>query len=235
MLNELYQLQQLEIAAAALETERVNSDEYRQLLAIRTSFEAGKEKLNKLKAEIAKLESRMAAFVDRVAELEGRIEKEKQAMYDGSVTNPRELAAREGQLESLESKLETVQNDREERKNQLLNKQDEAAKLRASLTDMKEEFSRIRDLYQVKQEERDGRRQQLLAEKEVLVQQIDADSLAWFESVKDNFAGAPIARLDKAQICSGCHTMVPPTTYKRTALGQRTFCENCGRTLFVDD
>ena len=45
MLKKLYQLQQLEAAAAALNTERINSDEYRQLRSIRSSFEAEKQKL----------------------------------------------------------------------------------------------------------------------------------------------------------------------------------------------
>ena len=47
MLKKLYQLQQLEAAAAALNTERINSDEYRQLRSLRASFEVEKQKLRR--------------------------------------------------------------------------------------------------------------------------------------------------------------------------------------------
>lgn len=235
MLKKLYQLQLLDKALAELDAERVNSDEYRQLRSIRAGFESGKERYGKLNAEIAKVEGRLKASAGRLEELEGKIAQEKQAMYDGSVTNARELAARQSQLANMESKLEEAQNDRAQRRQQLMAKQEEAAKLRASLTDLQTDFSRIRDLYQLKQEERDVRCRQLTEERQALLPEIDAVSLNWFESARDKFAGAPVARLDKSQICGGCHTMVPPATYRRAAQGQRTCCENCGRTLFVDD
>ena len=235
MLKKLYQLQQLEAAAAALNAERINSDEYRQLRSIRASFEAEKQKLAQVNAAIAKLEKQIVDLEKRKSEFEERIAKEKQAMYDGSVTNARELDARKNQLESLQSKAEGAQKDRNEQQSQLVKKQEEAGKLRHTLTDMQVEFSRIRDIYQVKQEERDGRGRQLEEEKAALIARIDADALAWFEAQRQRFAGMPVAFLDRQRICSGCHTMVPQSTYKRAASGMNTLCENCGRTLFVED
>ena len=235
MLKKLYQLQQLELAISALDAERINSDEFKQLRALRKSFEADKQKLAESKAATAKIEGKIASVGKRISDFESRISKEKQAIYNGSVTNTRELNARQGQLESLEGKLENAQNEKSEHQQQLSKKQDEIEKLRHTLVDIQSEFSRIRDIYQVKQEERDERGRQLAAEKEALVSQIDADSLAWYEKQRDKHAGTPVACLNKQRICSGCHTMLPFTAYKRAAAGQRILCENCGRTLFVDD
>ena len=235
MLKKLYQLQQLEAAAAALNAERINSDEYRQLRSIRASFEAEKQKLAQANAAIAKLEKQIESLEKRKSELEVRIAGEKQAMYDGSVTNSRELEARQGQLESLQSKAEAAQKEKSEQQPLLVKKQEEAGKLRHTLTDKQIEFSRIRDIYQVKQEERDGRGRRLEEEKAALIAEIDADSLAWFETQRERFAGAPVAFLNSQRICSGCHTMVPQSTYKRASSGISTLCENCGRTLFVED
>lgn len=235
MLKKLYQLQQLELAITALDTERVNSDEYRQLRTIRRSFEEDKHKLAESNAAIAKIEAKINTVEKRLADLESRIAKEKKAIYDGSVTNTRELNARQGQLESLTAKLEIAQEEKGEHQKQLAKRQDEVEKLRRTLADMQREFSRIRDIYQVKQEERDERGIQLAAEKEALVSQIDDDSLAWYEKQRESLSGTPVAYLNKQRICSGCHTMLPLTAYKRAASGQRILCENCGRTLFVDD
>lgn len=235
MLKKLYKLQQLEAAAAALNTERINSDEYRQLRSIRSSFEAEKQKLAQANAAIAKLEKQIETLEKRKADLESRIDKEKQAMYDGSVTNARELDARKNQLESLQYKAETALKDKNEQQTALIKKQEEAGKLRQTLTEMQVEFSRIRDIYQVKQEERDGRGRHLADEKAALIANIDADSLKWYEAQRGRFAGTPVASLNRQRICSGCHTMVPLSTYKRAASGVNTLCENCGRTLFVED
>lgn len=235
MLKKLYQLQQLEAAAAALNTERINSDEYRQLRSLRASFEAEKQKLAKANAAIAKLEKQIETLGKRKADLESRIDKEKQAMYDGSVTNARELDARKNQLESLQAKSDTAHKDENEIKSQLVKKQEEAGKLRQTLTDMQVEFSRIRDIYQVKQEERDGRGKNLEEQKAALIAQIDADSMKWYEAQRERFSGTPVAFLNRQRICSGCHTMVPQSTYKRAASGMNTLCENCGRTMFVED
>lgn len=235
MLKKLYQLQQLEAAAAALNTERINSDEYRQLRSLRASFEAEKQKLAKANAAIAKLEKQIETLGKRKADLESRIDKEKQAMYDGSVTNARELDARKNQLESLQAKSDTAHKDSNEIQSQLVKKQEEAGKLRQTLTDMQVEFSRIRDIYQVKQEERDGRGKNLEEQKAALIAQIDADSMKWYEAQRERFSGTPVAFLNRQRICSGCHTMVPQSTYKRAASGMNTLCENCGRTMFVED
>ena len=235
MLKKLYQLQQLETALSALDSERVNSDEYKQLRTLRKSFDADKQKLAESKAAIAKIESKIATVGKRITDLESRISKEKQAFYNGSITNTRELNARQGQLESLEYKLEAAQCEKSEHQKQLSKRQDEVEKLRRTLTDMQSEFARIRDIYQVKQEERDELGRELAAEKDALVSQIDAESLAWYEKQRESFAGTPVAYLNKQRVCSGCHTMLPLTAYKRAASGQRILCENCGRTLFVDD
>lgn len=235
MLKKLYRLQQLEAAAQALQAERVNSDEYRQLYRLRTVFEADKKKLNQLRVDKAKLKGKIAALTRSGEELGARIAAEKQAMYDGSVTKAKELSARESQLDSLERKLAAVEGEAAELQVLFSKKQEEDARLRQALAEMRSEFSRIRDIYLVRQEERDGRSQRLEEEKAALLAQIDGAELAWYEARQGSFAGTPVACLDRQRICSGCHTMAPQTTYKRAALGQRPLCEKCGRTLFVDD
>jgi len=235
MLKKLYRLQQLEAAASALDAERINSDEYRRLQAIRAGFDADKKKLAHLQSVIAGLEAHAAEADSRRADLEARLARENQALYDGSVTNSRELKARENQLESLSKKLKAANDEKARDLEQLAQTQEQAGKLRQGLTDMQVEFSCIKGIYQIKQEERDARGRQLAEEKEALLAGVDADSLAWFESHRAAFAGTPVACLDKHCICSGCHTMVPQSTYKRAAQGQTAVCENCGRTLFVAD
>ena len=235
MLKQLYQLQQLELAVSALEAERVNSDEFNQLRSLRASFEATKQKLAAVNGEIARREEKIKSCDNRRLDLEARIDREKKAIYDGSVTRPKELDARNSQLAALQNKLEAAEQERAEHLEQLAKDQDKAGSIRRSLTEMQTEFSRIRDIYQVKQEERSSRGRLLEDQKTALLQEVDESSLAWYEAHRSDFGGTPIACLSKERICSGCHTLLPLSTYKRAAQGQKTVCENCGRTLFVDN
>jgi len=46
---------------------------------------------------------------NRFTELKDKIAKENVALYDGSVTNAKELAAREAQISNIEEKLQLLQ------------------------------------------------------------------------------------------------------------------------------
>ena len=98
-----------------------------------------------------------------------------------------------------------------------------------------EDFTRLKSQVQQLQAGAKQHREQLEQQRKELEATIPADELAWYESVKNKCGGTPVAMLNADHVCSGCHTIVPPITFKRTTLGQKTVCENCGRTLFVED
>lgn len=234
MLKQLYQLQELETAERGLNEERLNSEEYQQLRGLKAAFDQEKDSWQRLNTAIARLEAKLGAAATRSNELEQRLGEERQAMYDGSVTNPKEQSAREAQAAALERKLEAVQEERTQHQQQLISRQEEAGRLHAALTDKQAEFSRVRDIYQQAQAGRDAQAAELEAQKAALLPLIPAEELAWFESQREKFANTPVAMLDSRQVCSGCHTMAPPVAFKRILGGQTICCEKCGRTLFVD-
>ena len=164
-----------------------------------------------------------------------KIEEEKAAIYDGSVVNVKELSAREAQVAALTEKLKEMENLNElylsEYEQKVEEKESSAARIAAAydaFTQIKEDYQKLLVGWQ---EQTDGVKRQ----REELKATIAEDELAWYERMKNKCNGTPIAKLNSEHVCSGCFTIVPPITFKRTCLGQETYCEKCGRILFVDE
>ena len=105
MLNLLFRLQQLEAEERSIAAERINSQEYKQLRAIKAAFDAKKQQYLRLSEDIASLAGELETFPARLAEAERRLAAEQTAIYDGSVSSSKALAARESQAASLAESL----------------------------------------------------------------------------------------------------------------------------------
>lgn len=233
MLNSLYRLQGLEEAEQALALEKTSSSQYRELRAIKAAFTAQKQQYLRLSDEVAALEEEAATAPARIAQQENRVREEQSAIYDGSVSSPKVLAARESQLAALQDELSALRKALSDSQTELRQKQEAAQRLKADMTEQHERFRGIKETFLAEQEVRDRRLEELAQAKAQLLQGIDPSALAWFQSQRAKFDGSPVAMLDDNHVCSGCHTMTTPITYKRTTQGQQTYCEKCGRRLFV--
>ena len=103
------------------------------------------------------------------------------------------------------------------------------------MADDHNQFLELKTAVRKIQEDSAKRLTELEEEKKALIANIDADELSWYENVRNKCGGSPVAKLSADHVCSGCHTIVPPITFKRTSMGRKTICENCGRTLFVEE
>ena len=229
----LYQLQNLEAAEKAILLERAASEEYQNLRKMKVNFEIKKEQYVRSSAEIKALEQQVADFSSEQSQLEQKLEQEKSALYDGSVTGTKSLSARESQIAALEKKIELLLEKKEYCQAEIDEKQGLQNLLGNELLTMQASFQTVKHAYQIAQADRDQRLQELQEAKDALLSQISEEKLRWYHANRDHFSGAPVAMLDAHQVCSGCRTIVPMVTYKRTLQGQRVFCEKCGRILFV--
>lgn len=234
MLNLLFRLQQIEAEERAIAAERINSQEYKELRSIKAAFDVKKQQYSRLMNDLDSLAEEINGFPARLAEGRSRLEKERAAIYDGSVSSPKALAAREAQVKALEENLAELQALEAMHLGEREQKRAVASQLEQEMEEQYHCFRDIKQSYQAAQDIRQQRLDALNAAKAELIPGIDAQSMQWFEEQRQRFGGTPVASLNEQHICSGCHTMVPPITYKRTMLGQRTFCEKCGRILFVE-
>ncbi|MDO4581211.1 MAG: hypothetical protein Q4B96_01330 [Bacillota bacterium] len=234
MLKLLFQLQSIEAAERAVHNEKKNSAEYQRLCALKADFEREKHEWQELNEQIAQIEQALFAYPALIKELREKCEAEKQAIYDGSINSTKELDARQSQAAAHEQKLAEAEQEAAglgEKKAALDARQ---AELKQQMEGVYQQFMQTKEQFQQRQAQWQAHERKLAEQKAALVKDIDPDSLSWFEQNRDKFHGSPVARLDAKHVCSGCRTIVPPVTYKRTVLGQKTFCEKCSRILFVD-
>ncbi|NLF79599.1 MAG: hypothetical protein GX572_00235 [Clostridia bacterium] len=235
MLKDLFALQCVELAERAVHDERAESAELQQLRQIKAALDGLKENLYHTEQEMSALSEQLADFPRQIKELEARLIKENQAIYDGSVVNLRELSAREAQAAALSEKLKELQNLQALYQGEQQQKDADCQKIKKSMAADYQRFIELKSVYQ--ELERDWRRRlgELGRQRKKMAAAIEPQELQWYESVKCRCNGAPLAMLNEEHVCCGCHTIVPPITFKRTKLGQRTYCEKCGRTLFVEE
>lgn len=232
-MRTVYQLQTIELQEHAIEQERTSSQDYKDLHTIKASFDNKKQRYLHTGEEVKALQAKLASFIAEVAELEAKIAKENTAIYDGSVTSAKELSAREGQIATLEEKLAIFRREQQNCQNALAQTTQKQTELHAELAVLQKAFSEVKARYQAAQEDRAQRLQVLGEQKTALLEAIDSKNLAWYQSRKAKFSGSPLAKLGADLVCGGCRTLVPPITYRRSLNGEATFCEKCGRSLFV--
>jgi predicted nucleic acid-binding Zn-ribbon protein len=234
MLTLLYQLQELEVKEAAIVTAQKNCSEYRKVRELKAGFERQKKELLQLQEQLSALRRHNQTLPLDIAEISAKLERERSAVYDGSVANIREFNARQAQISALEEKNSALTTEQKLKQEEFQRGLRQAKKLQQELEEQHQQLSRQYHLYD---DLRQGWQSELSAlgeDKEAVRALIASAELIWYEEQKPIFAGTPVARLNSNQVCCGCRTMVTPIVYKRTTQGERTRCEKCGRYLFTE-
>ena len=234
MLKLLHQLQKLECEQKNIENEKKNSQEYRHLVELKTSFESNKAKWIHLSEEQIVLKKLREGYAALLIELSDKAADEKEAIYDGSTDSIKALSAREAQIASLEEKLNEIRLKDNSAASQLHRKSEESISLKAIIEEEYQQFQKIKSDYLQLNHQVEQRVTELDEQIKQLLPTISREELAWFEENKDRFAGSPVAYLDEHHVCDGCRTIATPIMYKRTVMGRKTFCEKCGRALYTE-
>ena len=234
MLKDLYELQKIEAEERRICAAAKESQAYRGMKKYKASFDNKMAKYNDAEKDLASLTEQLAEFPGKLQELKAKLEEEKNSMYDGSVENVKEMEAREAQIAALEDKiddteaLQTLYTGEKERKEQA------QQELKLSMAKDYAAFKNCKADYLAIEEGNKLELEKLAADKEAVRSTLSDEDKEWYAKYGHKCGGTPIARLGADQVCQGCFTIVPPVTYHRTVQGQDTYCEKCGRVLFID-
>ena len=195
MLKLLYQLQEIETAEQAVGEEKRNSSEYKSLRGIRNAFDTKKQQYLRLTADLQRLEEQLDAFPQRIAEAELKLEEERNAIYNGSVSSTKALAAREAQAAAWQDRLAELQALQSAYQGEQAQKNAAHLQLKEEMEQQYADFRRIKESYQIQEDQRQQALAELTAQKEALEAQIDEATMLWYQSERHRFAGAPVAML----------------------------------------
>jgi predicted nucleic acid-binding Zn-ribbon protein len=231
MAATLFQLQQID-----LELDRLTNEHQ----AIRAALQ-GDAKLRKLRSdyEIAReaWQSSLQTQKDvewTLEDLNKRLEQQEQRLYNGSVTNPKELQS----LQQEVQRLRAQQNRQEERLLEVIDTteslQEIAQQKQAGLQEAEgawqEEFTNlIARGEQIEQQQR-----QLREKREQLLVNLNVDLVKRYETMRRTKQGRAVSKVEQNS-CQWCRVILTPSELQHVRIStELQTCTNCGRILYYD-
>jgi len=227
----LYQLQQLD-----LELERLLAEQQ----ALANSLQ-GDPVLKKLRAEdnIAQQQLNSGLQAQKEAEwaleeLDRRLLMQEQRLYNGSVTNPKELNA----IQQEVHRLRAQQNRQEEMVLEVLlatESLQETAKQKAeALRQAEENWAEGNAAGMTRRSQLETKQQELQTKREQFVTDIDPGLLKRYEALKRSKQGRAVSKVEQNS-CQWCRVILTPSEMQRVrASTELQTCNNCGRILYYD-
>ena len=227
----LYQLQQLD-----LELERVIAEQQ----ALESSLQ-GDSVLKKLRAEHTTAQQQLNLGLQAqkeaewaLEELDRRLRMQEQRLYSGVVTNPKELHALQQEVQHLRAQ----QNRQEEMTLEVIltteSLQEVANSKAEALQQAQEKWLETNASGMIRRDQLEAKRQELMANREQFVSNIDTQLLSRYEALKRTKQGRAVSKVDQNS-CQWCRVILTPSELQRVrTTTDLQMCSNCGRILYYD-
>lgn len=224
----LYRLQQLD---SEIDASRRRIAEIDALLADDSKLKAASRAEKQAASAAAEAEKQLRKAEGAVEDQKYKLERNKEKLYGGSVTNPKELEDLQMEADSLQKYLEVL----EEHQLEAMIKLDEA---RAEHDQKKRVMEEIRDQWERTVQELESEKKALkksirnLQEKRPgLAENISKDDLQLYEKIRSRAGGVAVAGM-KENSCAACGSHLPSgLAQQASSPSTLAQCSTCGRIL----
>ena len=230
--RDLYDLQLLDWEIQEREEELANirarlADDSRRLTA--------KRQLDTLENKMAELARPRRQTENNIEDIERRIAEIDARLYDGSVTNPRELEA----YQEERANLVENQGEAEDKLLELMIESDDTQalldKARTLFERVDEERGREIDSLRSRQAEVSSQVPDFKERRVSMASEHAPMTLAIYEQVRQLRGGQGAALVDRRGLCQGCRLVIPTTELQRARAGDEIVqCGNCSRILILE-
>ncbi|MBP7331753.1 MAG: putative zinc ribbon domain protein [Firmicutes bacterium ADurb.Bin373] len=230
-LKLLWEIQALDGRKRALEKKLKGGKMAEELKSIKADIEEGRALFNKIKEEYNGVKKSQKLKEMDVSSANEQLASLGKKLYDGSITNVKEMNSNSKKLESLKNMVKKA----EDEILALMEKQDE---LRAKLEGMSAGLNNKAEKYRRKhsgllagqQKIRQSIAQIPLA-RQKLLDKLDVETWQRYMDMKKRF-NDPLARVEKAT-CMGCRMGITFNELRLLKIGEDiVYCSNCGRMLY---
>lgn len=224
----LYRLQLIDTETAetkqALADIESQSEESEGLVYARRKLAEGEEALRELRGELRGLELDLK-------EIASKIEATQEVLYGGRITNPKELAGLEQELDYLERRQSDVEDETLERMAEVEEKEESLVETRVDLERMEREWEARRDELRQRAEELRSRLTSLQRERERALLEVSEGDLSIYLDLRRRKGGEAIALVEDG-ICQGCRVALPTGLVQKVHRGEDlVYCGSCRRIL----
>ena len=178
--------------------------------------------------ESRKKQGRMEEEVQRV---EDKLGREEGKLYDGKVTNPKELRGLQAEVRSIKKKKDTLETE-------LLEEMERQDEMKLRLDDLQSNQERLQgevgekeETLRKEMEEIAANRAELEKQRDELRAGIDAELLELYEHLLESKHRLAVVKVVDG-VCQGCRVELPGMEYDRFLKSDDVFrCTNCGRIM----
>ncbi len=241
MLNLLFKLQNLESEERYWREKQKNTSLLGQLRELKSAYQQQSAKYVQLEGNNKNLEAELKHQRSQAMQIREQLAKEERELYEGAMNNAKIIAAKEQQIKGLSQKIGALEEEIIKNAEDLRCRQMEASHLYDVLSKTAAEFEAIKENYLAEKNTLEEKQAVLAKEKAELLSRIDKLWLDWYYSRIWDYAGFPVARLERGNTCSRCHTMHTNNQARKITLQEikdpsmLIFCEKCGRAMFYEE
>jgi len=225
----IYKLQliddEMEAKADNLRATEDHLDSKEELLAARRAVQGREAALRESRSQLRDLELHLEQVLSKVSAA-------KNALYGGEVTNPKELAGIEQEVEYLARRQSVLEDDALAAMAEVEEREDhwEAAEEGLTRTQGIHEASQL--VLRQEAEEMRNRLSSLTVEREGILAAISSKDLAIYDGLRVQRRGQAVALLENG-ICQGCRVALPTSLVQRVRRGTELVqCGSCQRILY---
>jgi predicted nucleic acid-binding Zn-ribbon protein len=227
----LFQLQQLDLELDRLAAEQQTVT---TLLQGNTSLRRARKELEYLQPQLQAAQQAQEESEWTLEDLAHRLQQKEERLYNGTVTNPKELQSLQQEVQHLRAQY----NRQEERALEAL---DTTEALKEVLQQKQDELKKAEDLWQseynrlmTRQSQLNTRKQDFVQKRQQLVAYLTEDHLTRYNTMRRSKQGRAVSKVEQNS-CQWCRVILTPSELQRVRISEELqTCTNCGRILYYD-
>ena len=227
--EQLHKLQRIDLE---LQRKQQELDEAKNGLSDNKALVAAESRLSSEKEQLADLRTSQKTSEWELEDLQEKAKQTNSKLYGGTTKNPKELVNLEKEAAMLKSQISRKEDP-------LLGLMSQAEETAARVNASAEEFERLKEEWQQRQETLGLRKSEVetvlgrLGETRAgLAKQIDSEVLDLYERIRLTKELA-VVKIERGR-CQGCHITVPTSQWQKAKAGNIVQCSSCNRILSVE-
>ena len=230
-LRPLWEIQVLDQERRDLENRLQGGDIAAELRALKMSIEESRTLFNSMKEEYSQMKKELKKRELDIDELKGRAEDLGKKLYDGSITNPKEIQNSSKKLESLTEEVKRMEELMLMTMESLEEMRQRLEGLSSDLSEKALHFRRLHGTYLGNQQKVRKMLAQIPKARDKLLDKVEAEVWKKYVEMKKKLID-PLARVEKGT-CMGCRVGLSFHDLRTLKVGEGLLhCQSCGRMLF---
>jgi hypothetical protein len=226
--RQLYQLQELDTEIE--QTEQTLSSKT-GLLGKREALDNARDRLASERKHLEELKRQHHDAEWQVDDLLNKITAAEKQLYGGKITNPKELANLQHEINTMKTRGDQIENKALEIIDQVEMEEKTVATASSDYQKLEEEWHQqqrqlTEDIELLKKTLTD-----LIEKRRQLVEQIEPPAVALYEKIRQQKKQA-VAKVEQG-ICRACRISLSASVLQKARSGQPVQCGTCGRILFI--